>query len=325
MKVLVTGASGFVAGAVLSRWAPNPQYQIKAALRRKRSEIPHRVSLVEIDDLGPKTDWKAAVSGMDAVVHTAGRVHVMNEPASDPLGEFRRVNVEGTWNLACQAAAAGVRRFIYISSVKVNGEGNLSERPFTETDPPHPQDAYGLSKWEAEQALMKVSGETKLEVVILRFPLVYGPRMKGNMPRLFWLADRGLPLPFQRVRNRRSLLYVGNAVSAISESLSHPNAAGATFMVSDGEPVSTPELIRRIASVLNRPVRLIPFPTSVLRSAGRLIRRSEEVNRLLDSLIMDSSKIGRILNWSPPYTLDQGLKETANWYKRITVKDEARL
>lgn len=325
MKVLVTGASGFVASALLSRWAPDPQYQIKAALRRKRSEIPHGVSLVEIDDLGPKTDWQAAVAGMDAVVHTAGRVHVMNEPASDPLGEFRRVNVEGTLNLACQAAAAGVRRFIYISSVKVNGEGNLSERPFTETDPPNPQDAYGLSKWEAEQALMKVSGETKLEVVILRFPLVYGPRMKGNMPRLFWLADRGLPLPFQKVRNRRSLLYVGNAVSAISKSLSHPNAAGATFMVSDGEPVSTPELIRRIASVLNRPVRLIPFPPSVLRSAGRLIRRSKEVNRLLDSLIMDSSKIGRILNWSPSYTLDQGLKETANWYKKEVGEYEAYL
>lgn len=325
MKVLVTGASGFVASALLSRWAPDPQYQIKAALRRKRSEIPHGVSLVEIDDLGPKTDWQAAVAGMDAVVHTAGRVHVMNEPASDPLGEFRRVNVEGTLNLACQAAAAGVRRFIYISSVKVNGEGDLSERPFTETDPPNPQDAYGLSKWEAEQALMKVSGETNLEVVILRFPLVYGPRMKGNMPRLFWLADRGLPLPFQRVRNRRSLLYVGNAVSAISKSLSHPNAAGATFMVSDGEPVSTPELIRRIASVLNRPVRLIPFPTSVLRSAGRLIRRSEEVNRLLDSLIVDSSKIGRILNWSPSYTLDQGLKETANWYKKEVGEYEAYL
>lgn len=316
MKVLVTGASGFVAGAVLSHWAPNPQYQIKAALRRKRSEIPHRVSLVEIDDLGPKTDWKAAVSGMDAVVHTAGRVHVMNEPASDPLGEFRRVNVEGTLNLACQAAAAGVRRLIYISSVKVNGEGNLSERPFTENDPPNPQDAYGLSKWEAEQALMKVSGETKLEVVILRFPLVYGPQMKGNMPRLFWLTDRGLPLPFRTIRNCRSLLYVGNAVSAISKSLSHPNAVGGTFMVSDGEHVSTPDLICRIGFALNRPVRLIPLPPFLLRSVCKLVRRSEEMERLLDSLVIDSSKIGRLLNWNPPHTLNQGLKETANWYNQ---------
>jgi nucleoside-diphosphate-sugar epimerase len=325
MKVLVTGASGFVAGAVLSRWAQNPRYQIKATLRRKRSEIPHGVSLVEIDDLGPKTDWKAAVLGMDAVVHTAGRVHVMNEPASDPLGEFRRVNVEGTSNLACQAAAAGVRRFIFISSVKVNGEGSLSGRPFTETDPPNPQDAYGLSKWEAEQALMKVSRETKMEVVILRFPLVYGPRMKGNMPRLFRLADRGFPLPFRTVRNRRSLLYVGNAVSAISKSLSHPNAAGGTFMVSDGEPVSTPDLIRRIAFVLDRPVRLIPFPPFLLGSAGKLIGRSEEVDRLLGSLVIDSGKIGHVLNWSPSYTLDQGLKETASWYKKEIGEYETHL
>lgn len=325
MKLLITGANGFVAGTLLSRLSLDARFQIKAALRRKISDIPHGVTPVQIGDLGPETDWQTAVSGVDVVVHTAARVHVMNESAANPLSEFRCVNVEGTLNLARQAAAAGVTRFIFISSIKVNGEGTSLGRPFTETDPADPQDAYGMSKWEAEQALMEISRETKLEVVILRFPLVYGPGMKGNMPRLFGLADRGFPLPFKTVRNRRSLLYVGNAVSAILKSLADPNAIGTTFMVSDGEDVSTPQLIRRIAHALDRPDRLFPFPPSLLRLAGKLTGQLPEADRLLGSLVIDSSKIGRILKWSPPYTLDQGLEETANWYKRITVKDEARL
>jgi nucleoside-diphosphate-sugar epimerase len=316
MKLLVTGANGFVAGALLSRLSPD-EYQIRAALRRNVSDLPKGIIPFQTGDVGPKTDWRTAVSGVDAVVHTAARVHMMKERAADPLDEFRRVNVEGTLNLARQAAEAGVRRFVFVSSVKVNGEEMLPEQPFTETHPPHPQDAYAVSKWEAEQALMEISRETEMKVVVLRFPLVYGPHMKGNMPRLFWLADRGFPLPFRTVRNVRSLLYVGNAVEAISKSLSHPNAAGATFLVSDGEDVSTPELIRRIAQALDRPGRLLPFPPSLLRLAGNLTGQLAEVDRLLGSLAINSSKISHALNWTPAYTLDQGLKETANWYKRV--------
>lgn len=277
--------------------------------------LPEQVAHLSIGDVGPETDWKKAVSGVDAVIHTAARVHVMNEVAANPLDAFRRVNVAGTLNLARQAAAAGVSRFIFVSSVKVNGEETLPSQAFTEADPPNPRDAYGLSKWEAEQALMEISRETKLEVVILRFPLIYGPGMKGNMLRIFSLADRVLPLPFRTVRNARSLLYVGNAASAISRSLSHPNAAGATFMVSDGEAPSTPELVRRIATALGRPSCLLPFPSSLLRSAGKILGKSAEFNRLLGSLRVDSAKIGRALSWRPPYTLDEGLKETADWYK----------
>jgi len=212
------------------------------------------------------------------------------------------------------ATKFGVRRFIYISSIKVNGEG--SDIPYTERDALAPKDPYGTSKWEAEQALTKVASETDLEIVMIRPPLVYGPSVRANFLRMLEIVERGIPLPFASVNNRRSLIYLGNLVDAIMICMTHPKAAGQTYMVSDGADVSTPELIRRVASALDRPSRLIPFPSAVMKLAGRFTGKSETVDRLLGSISADITKIRRDLGWKPPYTLDEGLKETADWYRK---------
>ena len=251
---------------------------------------------------------------MDAVVHLAARVHVMNDTATDPLSAFRQVNVAGTERLAHVATAHGVRRFVYISSVKVNGAG--CKKPFTEYDIPAPDDPYGISKREAEQVLHHIAGDTGLEVVILRPPLVYGPGVKANFLSLFKIVDRGIPLPLASINNHRSLIYLGNFIDAITSCINQPKTAGQTYLVSDDEDVSTPELIQRVAVALGRPARLFPFPPSFMRFAGKLLGKLDAVERLVGSLTIDSSKIQRELGWKPPYTMEQGLKETGEWYKR---------
>jgi len=316
LKLLVTGASGFVGSALLFRLSLDAQHQVKAALRHEVSNIPENVMPVQVGDLGPETDWQLAVSGANAIIHTAARVHVMSDKVDDPLAEYRRVNVEGTLHLARQAAAAGVGRFIFISSIKVNGEGTLLGRPYTADDKPAPVEPYGVSKREAEDGLRQLAAATGMEVVILRPPLVYGPGVRGNFLRLLSLVDRGFPLPLRLVDNRRSMIYLGNLIDAINLCISHPKAAGRTFLVSDCEDVSTPELIRRLAEVLDRPVRLLPFPQTLVRFVGKLFGKSVEVDRLLDSLVIDSSKIRNELDWKPRYTMTQGLEETAAWYRR---------
>lgn len=264
-------------------------------------------------DIGPSTDWSGALDGIDTVIHLANRAHVMRDAATDPLETYRCVNVAGTQRLAEQAAAAGVRRFIYISSLKVNGE-QTSERAFYEGDTPDPGDPYGISKWEAEQQLNQLASRAALEVVVLRPPLMYGPGVKANFLRLMQMVDRGIPLPLSAVRNQRSLLYVGNLVDALLQCIQHPGAAGQTFLISDGEDVSTPDLICRIANALARPVRLISVPVWLLRKAGQLTRKTAEINRLLGSLTVDSRTIRQSLGWTPPYTMSQGLQETAHWF-----------
>ena len=211
------------------------------------------------------------------------------------------------------AAINGVKRFVYVSSVKVNGEG--CEKPFTEHDIPAPEDPYGVRKWEAEQMLRKVAGDTGLEIVILRPPLVYGPGVKANFLSLFKIVDRGIPLPLASINNHRSLIYLGNFVDAITTCINHHKAADQTYLVSEGEDVSTAELIRRVAAALGRPARLFPFPPSFMRFTGKLFGKSGAVERLVGSLTIDSSKIRRELGWMPPYTMEQGLKETAEWFK----------
>jgi nucleoside-diphosphate-sugar epimerase len=258
------------------------------------------------------TDWTDALRGIDIIVHLAARVHMMHDTVVDPLAAFREVNVSGTERLIQMAAAARVKRLIYISSIKVNGEE--SSTPYTEQDIPNPQDAYAVSKWEAEQVLRQSTADTGVEVVIIRPPLVYGPGVKANFLQLIKIVNRGIPLPLSSVNNSRSVIYLGNLIDAIVACIDRPEAAGQTFLVSDGEDISTPELIRRVAAVLGKSPRLFPCPPMIMRLAGKLTGRFAEVERLLGSLTVDTSKIQRELGWKAPYTLEQGLRETAEWF-----------
>ena len=243
------------------------------------------------------------------------RVHVMNETVANPLSEFRRVNVAGTEQLAMMAEKAGVRRFAFLSSIGVNG--NIThDLPFIEKDKPRPYNPYTLSKFEAEQVVLRITSETGMEVVVIRAPLVYGPEVKANFLGLFKIVDRGIPLPLASINNHRSLIYLGNLVDAITSCINHPKAAGQTYLVSDDEDVSTPELIRRVAAALGRPARLFPFPPSLMRFAGKFLGKSDAVDRLVSSLTIDRSKIRRELGWKPPYTMEEGLKETGEWFKQ---------
>jgi nucleoside-diphosphate-sugar epimerase len=317
MKVLVTGANGFVGTALAVRLI-HEDWEVNRAIRSSVATDGG----IAIGDIRVDTDWSPALSGCDAVVHLAARVHVMRDAVSDPLTAFRAVNVDGTFNLARQAAAAGVKRFIFLSSIKVNGEGR--EEPYQETDRAAPRDPYAISKWQAEQGLHGIAAKTGMEVVILRPPLVYGPGVKANFHRLLGVVDKGWPLPLGAIRNRRSLLYLGNLVDAIQLCLEHPAAAGQTYLLSDGEDVSSPELVRRLARAMGRPARLLPVPPTWLRLAGRLVGRHAEVERLLGSLVVDSGRIRRELGWSSPFSLDAGLAETARDYVRSRMAKPGR-
>ena len=259
------------------------------------------------------TGWSDALAGVQTVIHCAARVHVMRDHAQDPLTEFRRVNTLGTEILARAAAHCGVKRLVFLSSIRVNGENTLPDTPFDHPSPAKPQDPYAISKWEAEQALTRVAAETGLEIVVLRCPLVYGPGVKGNFLRLLQAVNHGIPLPLALARNRRSLIYLDNLTDAIATCLTHPAAAGKTYLMSDGEDVSTAELISRIAQALGKPSRLWPCPLGLMELVGMLTGKSDEIARLLGSLCIDSSKIRSELDWTPPYTLEQGLAETARW------------
>ncbi|MFA7239187.1 MAG: SDR family oxidoreductase [Sulfuricellaceae bacterium] len=306
-QVLVTGANGFV-GQALCPHLENAGWSVRKAVRTPRDDC------IAVDDIGADTDWRAALNGVDAVVHLAARAHIMQDSAQDPLAIYRAINCAGTENLARQAVQAGVKRLVYVSSIKVNGE-STPVRPFSADAPPHPQDPYGISKWEAEQALQRVAAETGLEIVILRPPLIYGAGVKANFLRLMNLTARGLPLPLGGIKNRRSLLYLGNLADAIRVCLSHPAAAGKTYLLSDGDPLSTAELVRHLATALGTPATLLPIPPSLLRLAGLLTDKRAEIARLLDSLEIDSAAIRNELDWQPPYTLEQGLAATAAWYR----------
>lgn len=270
---------------------------------------------VTIGEIGPGTDWTTALGGVNVVIHLAARVHVMHETAGDPLSEFRRINVAGTERLARQAAACGVRRVVFLSSVKVNGEATAGKKPYSEDDEPQPQDPYGISKWEAEQALRRVARETGLEVVVIRAPLIYGPGVKGNFLAMINALRRGIPLPLGGIENRRSLIYVENLVDAIMLTSTHPLAAGQTFLVRDGEDVSTPTLLRAMAAALDVPARVFFVPPAWLRFCAKLAGRSQAVDRLLGSLSVDDSKIRRMLGWHPPFSLVEGLAKTASSFK----------
>ncbi|MDZ4202892.1 MAG: NAD-dependent epimerase/dehydratase family protein [Gallionella sp.] len=306
-QILVTGASGFV-GQVVCAELSHRGYAV-TGVSRDIGKLDSRIcTAVQIGAIDADTDWSGVLDGMGCVVHLAARAHILHEDAADPLDSFRHTNVRGTERLARSAAAAGVKRLVYVSSIGVNGLATRAGARFAETDPPAPHNDYSLSKWEAEQVLAQVSTETGLQVVVVRPPLVYGEGAPGNFALMVKILRRGLPLPLASVKNQRDLIYVGNLADALISCASHPAAAGQTYLVCDGEPVSTPELLRQLAGAMGVPSRVFPFPPALLKLAGTLTGQSAPVERLLGSLQIDSGKIRRELGWHPPYTLQQGLR-----------------
>lgn len=321
MKVLVTGATGFI-GRALCRHLLQHSVSVRASTRVASSAaLPPEAEVVQIASVDGETDWSEALAGVDAVVHLVGRVHVMSESDPDPLGAFRTVNTEGTGRLAAMAAEAGVRRMVYVSSIKVNGEQTTGS-PFTESDVPKPHDPYGISKWEAEQGLWGTARRTGLEVVVVRPPLVYGPGAPGNFLRLLQFIRMGVPLPLASVQNQRSFMYVENLCDAIRVCAQHPSAAGRTFLLSDGEDISTPGLIRLLSSYLGCRTRLLRFPPALLGAGARVLGFGGEAERLLGSLRVDSSAMRRALHWTPPFPLRDGLRATAEAY--LSALEERR-
>ena len=308
--ILVTGASGFVGGAVLRRLLSDGGRSLVAPERTHDAVLPAGVQLVPVAGLGADTDWSSCLMGTTAVVHCAARVHVMNDEEADPLAAYRRTNVVGTLALARQAEQAGVRRFIFMSSVKVNGEHTVPGRPFRADDVPAPEDAYGISKWEAEQGLFDLARETGLKVTVIRSPLVYGLGVKGNFSAMLRWVDRGIPLPLGAVRNnRRSLVGLDNLVDLIVTSLDHPAAVDQVFLAADGEDLSTAALLERLADAMERRARLVPVPVWILEKAATLVGKRDVARRLCGSLQVDISKAREMLGWEPPVSVDEGLKK----------------
>lgn len=306
LRTLITGPTGFVGQRVCAQ-AMLAGLSVHCALRRQEEVLGSAGSFL-VKELNGSTEWQPIVRNMDVVIHLAARVHVMHDAAADPLAEFRAVNVDGTLNLARQAAAAGVKRFLFISSVKVNGEYSQPDRPFSESDVPDPQDAYGQSKHEAEQGLRQLSADTGMEVVIIRPPLVYGPGVKANFAALMRAVQMGWPLALGAVNNRRSLLALDNLVDFIMTCVAHPKAANQTFLVSDGNDLSTTDLVRGLARAAGVPARLMPVPVWALQAGASLLGRGGEVQRLCGNLQVDISKARRLLDWHPPVAVDEGLR-----------------
>jgi nucleoside-diphosphate-sugar epimerase len=308
MRVLLTGGSSFVGQALLGLMAGKRDISIRCSFRHTYPNNAHAGVEVVNADLSPHSDWSFALADVSMVVHIAARVHVMHDTATDPLTAFRKVNVDGTLNLARQAAAAGVKRFVFISSVKVNGESTSPAQVFNENDVPNPQDAYGQSKLEAEEGLRQISAETGIEVVIIRPPLVYGPGVKANFAALMRAVQKGYPLPLGAVYNQRSLIALDNLVDFIISCINHPLAANQTFVVSDGQDLSTTELLKGMAKAAGVPSRLLPIPVWALQAAASVLGKGDVVQRLCGNLQVDISKARNLLGWVPPISVEEGLR-----------------
>ncbi len=308
LSVLVTGANGFV-GRVVCEQLFARGHAVRGAARSQH-EIPGG-SFVQIATIDENTDWSEALKGeVDVVIHLAARVHVMHDKSTNPLAEFRKVNTAGTERLARAAAKSGVRRFVYVSSIKVNGEATVGSERFTEQDVPKPQDPYAVSKWEAEQVLHRIAKETGIEVVVVRPPLVYGQGVKGNFAQMLKVLSKGIPLPLSAVSNSRSLVYVENLADALIVCAIHPAATGQTYLVSDGEDISTPDLLRSLANAMGVQTRLFYFPPSWLLFLAKMLGKAAPLERLTGSLKINSDKIRNQLGWFQPFTLPAGLKKT---------------
>jgi nucleoside-diphosphate-sugar epimerase len=304
-SILVTGANGFV-GQSLCAELHNQGSTVLAVVRSADVQIERAI----VGSIDSETNW-SVLRNVDIVVHLAARVHVMNDTAVDPLTEFRKVNVDGTLHLALQAAKAGVKRFIFISSVKVNGEHTEIGKPFSEENAPNPQDAYGVSKFEAEQGLLLIAQQTGMEVVIIRPPLVYGAGVKANFASMMRAVRRGIPLPLGAIHNKRSFVYVENLVSLIVTCIDHPAAANQVFLVSDGCDLSTTELLRECAGALGVKARLLPVPQSLLEACAAMLGKRDVAQRLCGNLQVDITKVRTLLGWVPPVSVADGLKATA--------------
>jgi len=306
VNIVLTGATGFLGARLADQIDRQGGLNLTCLVRKA---VPAgRGREVVIKGLDASSDWSAILKNQNVVIHAAARAHIMKEEVTDPLAEYRRVNVDGTLNLARYAVEAGVKRFVFISSIKVNGEQTAPSRPFTCDDTPTPEDPYGISKLEAEQGLQQIALETGMEVVIIRPPLVYGPGVKGNFASMIKLVEKGLPLPFGAIDNRRSLVGLDNLVDLIITCIDHPNAANQVFLVSDGEDLSTSGLLRRVAKAMGKPSRLIPVPAGLLQLGATVLGNKAVGQRLLGSLQVDISSTRERLDWTPPVSVDEGLR-----------------
>lgn len=305
-RVLVTGATGFI-GTHLCPVLRQNNWEVRKAVRHARN-----IDEISIGTIDGNTDWSAALDGCDTVVHLAGRAHVLREGKEDPTQVFHRINVDGVRNLAEQAVIAGVRRFVHLSSIGVLGDETASNQPFNEQDPPKPTSLYALSKWQGEQILREIAGA--MEKVIIRPPLVYGPGVKANFYRLMQLATCGFPIPLQSVQNARDIIFVENLADGIFSCMTHKGAAQQTFVIRDGAQLSTPRLLQDIARMAGKECWLAPFPIEMLRKIAKKLGKGTEIRKLSGSLQVDDQKIRTVLGWKPPYTYEQGLKKTVQWF-----------
>ncbi|PRA59376.1 MULTISPECIES: SDR family oxidoreductase [Pseudomonas] len=314
-QIILTGATGFVGGATLNRLQREQNHPVVAVVRGESSLQAKAVPLIRIATFDGDTQWHDNLQNADVIIHSAARVHVMNDVESDPLAAFRKVNVDGTLNLARQAAASGVRRFIFVSSIKVNGEGTKPGTAYTADDVPAPADPYGISKMEAEQGLRELAARTGMEVVIVRPVLVYGPGVKANFLNMMRWLSKGIPLPFGAIHNRRSLVALDNLVDLLLTCIHHPAAANQTFLVSDGDDLSTTALLSKMAKALKKPARLIPVPSWILESGASMLGKKALSQRLCGSLQVDITKTRTLLGWAPPVSVDEALTTTALHFK----------
>jgi nucleoside-diphosphate-sugar epimerase len=317
MSILVTGSTGFIGNALIVRLIKD-QFLVSAIVRNASTKkFNSDVNLIGIGRLTSLLNWNHALQGVNTIVHLAARAHILNDKSRDPLAEYRYINVDCSLNLARQAAIAGVKRFVYMSSVKVNGEFTTLGKPFNVEDTPMPQDCYGISKYEAELGLRKIAEEFGMELVIIRPPLVYGPGVKANFLAMMNWLQRGVPLPLGgATKNRRSFIFLDNLIDVIITCINHPAAANQTFLVSDDEDLSTAELLERITSALGQPPKLIALPTILITLGAKLVGRADIAMRLCGSLQVDITKTKDLLGWSPPVSVDAGLRQTAAYFLR---------
>ena len=314
MNILITGATGFVGRALVDKLEKE---NIICAVRQFSQVLSNNVNQVSVGNISALTDWSESLNKVDVVIHAAARVHIMDDDSVDPLAVYREANTESTLNLARQAIKVGVERFVFISSIKVNGEITRSGQPFTTDDNLVLSDPYGLSKYEAEQGLLQLAKESQIEIVIVRPPLVYGPGVKANFASMMTWLNKNVPLPFGAIYNQRSLVALDNLVDFIAlcaDRKRSPKAANQVFLISDGEDVSTTQLLKKVAQAFNKPARLIPVPVWLMSFIAKLLGKRDVANRLFGSLQVDSSKARDLLGWKPVITMDEQLKKTAESY-----------
>ena len=314
--VLITGANGFIGCALCQRMVTDG-WDVRVTVRsaERTANLPVGLETRIVRSIGPDTEWNDVLEGVNTVIHLAARVHQMRDSGGDTLAAYREVNTSGTAQLARAAADCGVKRLVYASTIKVNGPGSAA--PYNEKDLPSPVEPYDISKWEAEQVLQMVANETGLDIVVMRFPLVYGPGVRANFLQLMNAVKRGMPLPLGNIRNRRSIIYLENLVDALVLTACHPKASRETFLVSDGRDLSTPELVNLIAAAMEKRVILLPVPPSILKILGTLLGKGGEVERLTTSLFADTSKIRSVLSWRPPFNTEEGIGKTVHWFNTL--------